>query len=170
MGAVYWITGLSGAGKTTIGKLLYENIKEQYANTVFLDGDILRKVFGADLGYTKEDRRKCAMRYSRLCAMLQEQGMNVICCTVSMFDSVRDWNREHIQNYREIYLKVSMDTLRARDQKGLYSKSEKEGSTDVVGVHMDLEEPKIPDLILQNDGDKTPEEQMDIILKKYQIE
>ena len=91
---VYWITGLAGAGKTTIGKLLYEKIREKESNTVFLDGDILREVFGNDLGYSKEDRRKCAMRYSRLCAMLQRQGMNVICCTISMLDSVRDWNRE----------------------------------------------------------------------------
>lgn len=169
MSAVYWITGLSGAGKTTIGKLLYEKIKEKHINTVFLDGDILRKVFGADLGYTKEDRRKCAMRYSRLCAMLEEQGMNVICCTISMFDSVRDWNRKNICNYREIYLKVSMDTLRKRDQKGLYSRNGKDGSMDVVGVHMNLEEPKKPDLILQNDGDKTPGEQMEIIVEKYEI-
>lgn len=48
MGVVYWITGLAGAGKTTIGKLLYEKIKEEYPNTVFLDGDTLRKVFGDD--------------------------------------------------------------------------------------------------------------------------
>ena len=54
---VYWITGLSGAGKTTIGKLLYKKMKEKHPNTVFLDGDTLRKVFGDDLGYTKEDRR-----------------------------------------------------------------------------------------------------------------
>ena len=99
MGIVYWITGPAGAGKTTIGKLLYEKIKETEPNTVFLDGDTLREVFGNDLGYSKEDRRKCAMRYSRLCAMLQSQGMNVICCTISMFDSVREWNRANISNY-----------------------------------------------------------------------
>ena len=64
------------------------------------------------MGYTKEERRKCAMRYSRLCAMLQEQDMNVICCTISMFDSVREWNRKNIYNYKEIYVKVSMDTLK----------------------------------------------------------
>ena len=110
MSAVYWITGLSGAGKTTIGKLFYEKLKTEHPNTVFLDGDMLRKVFGDDLGYTREERIKCAMRYSRLCAMLQEQGMHVVCCTISMFDCVRDWNRENINNYREIYIKVSMDT------------------------------------------------------------
>ena len=158
MGTVYWITGLSGAGKTTIGKLLYEKIRVEHANTVFLDGDVLRKVFGDDLGYSKEDRRKCAMRYSRLCAMLQEQGMNVICCTISMFDSVREWNREHICNYKEIYVKASMETLLVRDQKGLYSGVTEEKQKEVVGVHMEIEEPKNPDLVLYNDGQMTPEE------------
>lgn len=164
MGTVYWITGLSGAGKTTIGKLLYEKIKTEHPDTVFLDGDIMRKVFGDDLGYSKEERRKCAMRYSRLCAMLQEQGMNVICCTISMFDSVRDWNRRNIQNYKEIYVKVSMDTLQKRDQKGLYSGTTTEKQEEVVGVHTDIEEPKYPDLILENDGERTPAEQVNKVV------
>ena len=163
MSRVYWITGLSGAGKTTVGRLFYNKLKEQYSNTVFLDGDTMRKVFGNDLGYSAEDRRKCAMRYSRLCAMLQEQGMNVVCCTISMFDSVREWTRENIQNYKEIYVKVSMDTLRDRDQKGLYSRAEMEEKGEVAGIHMRIEEPKHPDLILENDGDRTPEEQVEKI-------
>lgn len=165
MGTVYWITGLAGAGKTTLGKLLYEKMREEYPNTVLLDGDTLRKVFGDDLGYTKEDRRKCAMRYSRLCAMLQEQGMNVICCTISMFDSVREWNRKNISDYKEIYVKVSMDTLRVRDQKGLYSGRTEEKREYVVGVHMEVEEPKYPDLILMNDGERPLEEQVREILQ-----
>lgn len=165
MSTVYWITGLSGAGKTTIGKLFYEKLKLQYPNTVFLDGDTLRRVFGDDLGYTKEERRKCAMRYSRLCAMLQEQDMNVVCCTISMFDSVREWNRENIQSYKEIYVKVSMEKLQERDQKGLYSGITEEKEKEVVGIHMEIEEPKRPDLILYNDGEREPEEQVEEILR-----
>ena len=165
MGTVYWITGLAGAGKTTIGKLLYEKIKEQNLNTVFLDGDMLRKVFGDDLGYTKEDRRKCAMRYSRLCAMLQEQGMNVICCTISMFDSVREWNRENIPDYKEIYLKVSMETLRVRNQKGLYGDLTAKKQKDIVGIDIEIETPKCPDLVLVNDAGRTPDVQIEEILR-----
>ncbi len=165
MATVYWITGLSGAGKTTIGRIFYERLKRIYLNTVFLDGDALRKVFGDDLGYSKEDRRKCAMRYSKLCAMLQEQEINVVCCTISMFDCVRAWNRENIRNYREIYVKVSMDTLRERDQKGLYSGTSREKQKDVVGIHMEIEEPKCPDIVLTNDGDQKPEELVECMLQ-----
>lgn len=169
MGTVYWITGLSGAGKTTIGKLFYGKLKQLEPNTVFLDGDILREVFGADLGYSEPERRKCAMRYARLCKMLQEQDMNVVCCTISMFDEVREWNRKYIESYKEIYVKVSMDILISRDQKGLYSGRTQEREKDVVGIQTALEEPRHPDLILENDGDRTPEEQADRILAFYRL-
>lgn len=165
MSTVYWITGLSGAGKTTIGKLLYAKLKKEYSNTVFLDGDILRGVFGNEFGYSEEDRRRCAMRYARLCAMLQTQDLNVVCCTISMFESVRNWNRENINNYKEIYVKVSMETLMNRDQKGLYSGRAGQQREEVVGIHMNFEEPRYSDLVLQNDGEKTPEEQVEEILR-----
>ena len=165
MGIVYWITGLSGAGKTTIGKLLYAKLKAKHGNTIFLDGDMLRKAFGDDMGYSEEDRRKCAMRYSRLCNMLQEQEMNVVCCTISMFDSVRAWNRENIKNYCEIYVKASMQTLQARDQKGLYSRYLLGEEQELAGVQVSMEEPKEPDLVLYNDGEKTPEGQVGVIME-----
>ena len=161
MSRVYWLTGLSGAGKTTIGKLLYQKLRAQQDNVVFLDGDQLRQVFGDDLGYTPEQRLKSAMRNARLCKLLFDQGLDVVCCTISMFDSVRDWNRTHIPGYCEIYVKASMETLRRRDQKGLYS----QGENDVAGVHFAIEVPKAPDLILCNDGENTPEEQAQKIME-----
>lgn len=167
MAYVYWITGLSGAGKTSVGKLLYEKMKQKYPNIVFLDGDVLREVFGNDLGYTRGERIKCAMRYARLCRMLQEQGMNVICCTISMFDEIRSWNRENIGNYREIYVRVSMEVLIKRNQKGLY------GSTienrEVAGIHVDIEEPKNPDMILDNEGNVCVAELVGRVIEKFGI-
>lgn len=163
MSRVYWLTGLSGAGKTTIGRLWYEELKRTGEATVFLDGDELRQVFGGQMGYTLEDRRKAAMNYARLCALLSRQGLTVICCTISMFDSVRAWNRENIPGYVEIYIKASMETLRRRDQKGLYSA----GKQNVAGVDFKVELPKAPDLILENDGQNTPEEQVEILYSTY---
>lgn len=156
---VYWLTGLSGAGKTTIGRLWYEKLRSAGETVIFLDGDELRQVFGGRLGYTFEERRNLAMNYARLCASLSKQGMTVICCTISMFDSVRAWNRDNIPGYVEVYIKASMETLRRRDQKGLYST----GAQNVAGVGFQVELPKTPDLILENDGQNTPEEQVKIL-------
>lgn len=163
-GLVYWITGLSGAGKTTIGKLVYESLLIKKNNIVFLDGDMLREVFANDLGYTQKDRHKCAMRYSRLCKLLSEQGLDVVCCTISMFHDVRLWNKTNLENYYEVYIKVPIDILRKRDQKGLYSKIENGSTEDVVGMDLKLEFPVEADLILENTGEFTPKVLADKIL------
>lgn len=154
MGRTYWITGLAGAGKTTVGKLLYEKLKEKNKATIFLDGDELRQIFGNDLGYKKEDRLKSAMRNAHICELLSRQEIDVVCCTISMFNEVREWNRDHIRDYVEIYLQVSMDILKKRNKKNLYGGNEK----NVVGIDIDIELPQRPDIILNNNGDKSPQE------------
>lgn len=162
---VYWITGLSGAGKTTIGKLLYSKLKLKNSSTVFLDGDNLREVFGNDLGYSLEDRKKSAMRNARLCKMLSEQNITVVCCTISMFDDIREWNRKNISNYNEIYIKVPIEILKIRDQKGLYSGLENGTSYDIIGMDLNMQEPKHPDLVIVNDGLTSIDELSKHILK-----
>ena len=164
MGRVFWITGLSGAGKTTIGYLLYTKLKAQKNPIVFLDGDELRKVFGNDLGYSKEDRLKSAFRNSRLCKLLSDQEIDVICCTISMFDTIREWNRQNIKNYFEIYLDVSLETLKNR--KKIYI----ENNNDVVGINVLGEIPKNPDIVLDNNGDFSPIEQVKKILSYIDLE
>ncbi|MCI8378513.1 MAG: adenylyl-sulfate kinase [Lachnospiraceae bacterium] len=151
-GIVYWLTGLSGAGKTTIGEHFFQMLRKQKENVIFLDGDVLREVFGNDLGYSKKDRFQCAMRYSRLCKLLSEQGQDVVLCTISMFRKVRDWNRQNINKYKEIYIEVPMEVLEQRNQKGLY-----QSGGDVVGVDLELELPENPDLIMRNGGDLPPQ-------------
>ncbi|MDE7177500.1 MAG: adenylyl-sulfate kinase [Lachnospiraceae bacterium] len=157
-GRLFWVTGLSGAGKTTIGTILYKKLKERHPNTVLFDGDTLRQVFGNDLGYSREDRFACAMRYARLCKLLTEQGIFVVCCTISMFDDVRKWNRENISDYSEIYIKVPIEVLEKRNQKNLYHDVKKGTAENVVGMDLELELPENSDFILVNDGVKSPEE------------
>ena len=159
-GTVYWITGLSGAGKSTVGKILYDKIKSEKDNVVLLDGDSLRLAIASDLGYTEEDRHESARRNVGLCNLLGNQGIDAICCTICMFEDIREWSREHNEKYVEVYLKVPMDVLRSRNQKNLYVEAEDE----LVGLGVGMEEPQHPDLVVINDGSKTPEEIADMIL------
>lgn len=156
---VYWLTGLSGAGKTTIGQLWRDELRASGETVIFLDGDEMRAVFGGGLGFSGAERRKLAESYGRLCALLAGQGVTVVCCTISMFDSVRAWNRANIPGYYEVYIRATMETLRRRDQKGLYSQN----ADNVAGVGLQVELPSSPDLILDNDGQRTPEEQITLL-------
>ncbi len=151
-GNLYWITGLSGAGKTTMGGMLYQYLREKESNVVILDGDEVRNAFGNDLGYSQADRLKCALRYSGLSRLLTNQGIDVICCTISMFDEVRDWNRANIENYLEIFLDVPLEVLQERNQKNLYQNVKTGKSANVVGMDLKLQLPRTPDIRLENDG------------------
>jgi len=157
-GRVFWITGLSGAGKTTVGRLFFQLLRAERAAAVFLDGDILREVFGNDLGHSREQRMTSAMRNSRLCKMLADQGIDVVCATISLFRECQDWNRRNIRRFHEIYLRVPMDVLVKRDQKQLYSRAARGEIKNVMGVDLALEEPLSPEVVIDNDGRLTPAE------------
>lgn len=173
-GTVYFFTGLSGAGKTTIGGLFYQQLHKRKPDAVLLDGDAVRKMltdggplpFSAEASqalqraaneaqdYSYEGRLKGAWMLFRLCKELSDQGRDVVCCSICMYHAVRRWNRENISNYREIYIKASWETLYRRDQKNLYSS----GTKNVVGVDIPAEEPEHPDVVIQNDGEESPEQ------------
>ena len=161
-GTVFWITGLSGAGKTTVGKIVYEKLKSRKDNVVLLDGDVLRNTIAADLGYTNEDRHESARRNTGLCKLLGDQDIDVVCCTICMFEDIRRWSRENNEKYVEVYLKVPMDILKGRNQKNLYI----EAQDEVVGLGVGMEEPAHPDLVIVNDGTKSPNDIANEILRR----
>ena len=119
---------------------------------ILLDGDQLR-LSTVPSGYTTEERRNGAYFNFELAQLLTNQNIDVVLCSISMYDDARAWAREHIENYTEIYIKVKWETLYKRDQKGLYSS----GTKNVVGVDILCEEPKTPDFIIENDGMETPQ-------------
>lgn len=160
-GRVYWVTGLAGSGKSTLGRGLWQRLRESGRAAIFLDGDMLREVFGDDLGYSLEDRRKSAMRNSRLCRLLSDQGLDVVCATISMFHSCRVWNRTHIRNYVEVFVKAPREVLFARDQKQLYSMALRGDIGNVMGMDLSIEEPEQPDIVLDNDGTFAPDIMVD---------
>lgn len=151
-GTVYFFTGLAGAGKTTIGGLFYQRLRMRKANVFLADGDQTRNIFGRS-GYSTEARKDAARRGFRLWKEMAEQGIDVVVCSIAMYDEIRAWNRENIPNYKEIYIRVTRETLYKRDQKQLYSSGRKE----VVGVDLPFDEPTNADAIVQNDGQAMPD-------------
>ena len=103
---VVWIIGLSGAGKTTLANEVYLQVKNKISNVFLVDGDIIREIFGNDLGHTKEDRLKNSERVSQLCKYLNDQGIHVICAILSIFKESRDWNKKNISDYIKNFINV----------------------------------------------------------------
>src|SRR3989338_6917691 len=123
LGTVIWITGLSGAGKSTIATSTYQLLKAELDNTVLLDGDAFRLLMDEGLGHDSDSRIKNAFRISKFCKLLSDQGKN-------------------ITKYIEVYIKVPLSTLKVRDSKGLYSKALSGLDKSVVGIDLPFEEPK----------------------------
>lgn len=164
-GTVYFFTGLAGAGKTTLGGLFYRQLKERKPNVFLADGDQVRSIFGRS-GYSTEARMEAARRGFRLWRELAEQGIDVVVCSIAMYDEIRQWNRENIENYKEIYINVTRDTLYRRDQKGLYTS----GRTEVVGVDLPYDEPKDADAVVENNGQESPEEIISRLWAAFDLE
>jgi len=147
--------GLSRAGKTTLSRILYDRLKPQLNNLVLLDGDIIRELFRNDVDHSIEGRWKNAERLSHLSKFLADQNIHVIAAVLSIFPEWQAWNRENITDYQEVYIKASMDTLEKRDQNDLYSQAKLGKIKNVVGVDIPFPEPKQPDLIVENNLDRS---------------
>ena len=155
---VIWLIGLSGSGKTVIGKELYSLFKEKEETYVFIDGDVIREMFDNDLGHTRDDRLINSRRISRLCHFLSIQNVNVICSILSISNEDQKWNRKNIKKYKEVFLDVSLEVLIDRDIKDLYKKAIDGKLSNVVGVDIIFPPPVKPDLTINNDGSQSIKE------------
>lgn len=166
-GTLFWLTGLSGSGKSTIGSALADALRTQNEVVILLDGDQLREVTGGIYGHEPSERLKASLLYSRLCRMLTMQGINVICATISLFQETQDWNRKHIMNYKEIFIEVPITELEQRDPKKIYQKARAGLIKNVVGIDITPFYPNNPDLIIQNYGQMTVSDAVKAILTLY---
>lgn len=160
-GCVFWFTGLSGVGKSTIGRGFVKRLKKNHEDVIYLDGDEMRVVLEADEKYSYEERKKIAFIYCRLCKLLADQGYDVVITTISMFHECQKWNRENQYCYYEIYLVTSFEVLMKR-RASLFSSR----SRNIVGIDIPAEEPKEPDVVLDNSGDRSPEEMVDEVYQQ----
>lgn len=165
--SVYWITGMSGAGKTTVASLLARQLREQGLAVFELDGDVYREIVGKVDAHSREERLELALSYGRFARELSRQGITVVCATISLFHQVHDWNRANLEDYREIYLRVPREELERRDPKGIYRKVRTGEMRNVVGVDVAAEEPQNPDAVIENYGSMRPEQAAAAILERF---
>lgn len=147
-GRVIWITGLSGAGKTTLARALLPHLP----HAILLDGDEMREALGElGGGFDAASRKRLALTYARWARLLARQGFTVIVATISLFHEVHAWNREHLPNYLEVFLDVSEDMRRKRDPKGLYKGQARGQVSEMAGIETQVELPLCPHVHLAQD-------------------
>jgi adenylyl-sulfate kinase len=149
-GCVFWFSGLSGAGKSTISQALKHRLSTRGQQVVILDGDVLRSGLCSDLGFSQEDRSENLRRASELAAFLAQEGMMVICALISPYEADRQSAHAIIGDkyFHNVYIKADVSTCIGRDPKGLYQKALAGEIPNFTGISDPFEEPENPDLVL----------------------
>ena len=147
-GILFWITGLSGSGKTSIAKKIHKQIIKKYGPTLLINGDEIRKIFHLK-GYSFSERKKIGFTYSKFFKKMTEQKINVLFAGVVLIKKIRIWNKKNIKNYCEIYIKSDLKKIIKKKYKSLYKKT-----NDIVGIKIKSEFPSNPDIIIKNNFEK----------------
>lgn len=153
LGMVLWLTGLSGAGKTTIGTELERRLFESGRHTYLLDGDILRRGLCQDLGFGAEARRENIRRAGEVAALFADAGCIAIAAFISPFREDRDRIRRSLPEGRfvEIFVNAPLEVCERRDVKGLYAKARANQIKEFTGVSSQYEAPVSPEIELRTD-------------------
>ena len=160
---VIWITGISGAGKSTIATAIIDKYKTVLPNLINIDGDVVRNLYGNDLGYEEKDRIIQIKRLQKLCIFLESQKQIIIASALYSNPSLMEWNKNNFSDYFEIYLKVSLDLVKKRDPKGMYKKYNLGEEKNIVGIDVPWHEPVNSDLVVNMNDKKSVSEIVELI-------
>lgn len=166
-GFTLWFTGLSGAGKTTLARLVETELSARGHKVEVLDGDVIRTNLSKGLGFSKEDRDTNIRRIGFVCNLLTRNDVVAIAAAISPYREVRDEVRRDIGAFVEVYVSCPIDVLAERDVKGLYKKALAGEIKNFTGVDDPYESPLAAEVIVHTDTE-TPEESAARIIAKLE--
>lgn len=164
MSKVLWFTGLSGSGKTTIAKILGEELENRGKSYCVLDGDDVRKNLHKNLGFSPEDIKENNRLIAELCKERLNKFDYILVPIISPFrDSRWGARKEFGWGFVEIYIDCSYENCKKRDTKGLYAKAERGELNNFIGLHVPYEPPENPEVIINSFSEKPKESAQKII-------
>jgi bifunctional enzyme CysN/CysC len=160
-----WLTGLSGAGKSTIANLLERQLFASGRHTYILDGDNIRQGLNRDLGFSEADRVENIRRAREVARLFVDAGLVVIVAFISPYRAERELARSRFEpdEFVEIYIDAPLEECEGRDPKGLYAKARRGELVNFTGIDSDYEPPEAPEIRLDTVA-KSPDECVDLIL------
>lgn len=162
-GFTVWLTGLSGAGKSTIAGRLERELRGYGREVEVLDGDVVRTHLSKGLGFSRDDRDTNIGRIAFVASLLTRHHVAVITAAISPYAEARRQAREQIGNFLEVYVRCSLEELIRRDVKGLYEKALRGELPHFTGVSDPYEEPEQPDVIVETDRETVEESVVKIL-------
>ncbi len=169
-GFTIWFTGLSGAGKSTLSRIVEHRLKACDLSVEILDGDIVRTHLSKGLGYSREDRNTNIQRIAFVCNLLTRNGVIAIAAAISPYREAREWAREEIGNFVEVYIKCPIEVCRQRDVKGLYKLADEGKIKGFTGIDDPYEEPEHPELVIETDKETIEESMARIFARLEELE
>ena len=160
-GIVIWLTGLSGAGKTTLALALKHELTAAGHRVETLDGDEVRENLSRGLGFSKEDRDTNVRRIGFVARLLARNGVIVLASAISPYRQSRDDVRQSVESdgagFVEVFVRAPLAVLVERDVKGLYKKALAGEIQNFTGVSDPYEEPLAPDVVVDSSAETVEE-------------
>lgn len=168
-GFTLWFTGLSGAGKTTISKIIAGELRARGMKVEVLDGDVVRENLSKGLGFSKADRDTNIRRIGWVCQVLSRNGVVAIAAAISPYREIRDEIRVQVGRFVEVYAECPIPVLAERDVKGLYKKALAGEIKNFTGVDDPYESPLNPEVTIHSDREAIDESVSKVLTKLEEL-
>jgi adenylylsulfate kinase len=168
-GFTLWFTGLSGSGKSTIAERVALRLERKGIPVEILDGDVVRSHLSKGLGFSREDRDENIKRVGFVCQLLSRHGVVAIASVISPYREAREYNRQNIKDFVEVYTRCPVEVCAERDLKGLYQKAQAGEIKGFTGVDDPYEPPLNAEVTCKTDTESVEESVEKVIGKLEEL-